>query len=106
MQMPTEDELGNLTESQKEARKAGAKSRTESNATELRTLSENPDAIMALKGPHDLKNLADEIELSYVTITSKAKISESHAKTVLTIHLESLEENESSELPPESEESV
>ena len=61
---------------------------------------------MALKGPHDLANLADEIGLSYVTITSKAKISGSHAKTVLTIHLESPEENESSELPPETKESV
>ena len=105
-QMPTEDELGNLPESQKEARKTGAKTRTESNATELRTFSESPEAIMALKGPHDLANLADEIELSYVTITSKAKISGSHAKTVLTIHLESPEENESSELPSETEESV
>ena len=95
--MPTEDELGDLPESQKEPLKTGAKTRTESNATELRTFSESPEAIMALKGPHDLANLAAEIELSYVTITSKANILGSHAKTVLTIHLESPEEKESSE---------
>ena len=85
--MPTPEDLEKTPEAKKEERLRNATDRVANNTKDLETLSESLEAISALRGPHDLDNPTGEVILSSVTISNKPRITASHAKTVLTIHL-------------------
>ena len=87
-QLPTDEDLVKIPEEQREIAKNRAMERVHGNETNLRAFAENPAAIIALKGPHNLDSLTEAIELSDVTISSDGQALVSHPKTVLTVHLE------------------
>ena len=87
--LPTEEDLENIPPEHREALKEGAAARVTSNTASLEAFSSSPEAIIALRGPHGLDKPIEVSDVASITITSKAKEPGYHAKTVLTIQLES-----------------
>ena len=92
---PSPEELDKTPEDKRADREQKAKARVKRNIERLKELSEDPDSILALKGPHDLDVKVGEKVLPNVTITNKTQIAGRHAQTVLTVQLRNPEHRES-----------
>ena len=90
--LPTEENLENIPEGHRAALIEGAKARVTTNTANLVTFSGSSESIIALRGPHKLDKPIEVSDVASITITSKAREAGYHAKTVLTIHLESPED--------------
>ena len=88
---PTEEDLEKIPEGHRVALREAARARVTTNTANLETFSGSSESIIALRGPHELDKPIEVSDVASITITSKAKEAGYHAKTVLTIHLESPE---------------
>ena len=85
---PSKEDLLQIPDRERESAQSAAKRRVERNANSLRSFSEDPEAILSLRGPHNVEESIALLGGACVTVTKRAKELGYHADTVLTIHLD------------------
>ena len=98
-ELPTSEELEKTPADKREQRQRNAENRAKRNTRNLNAFRDSLEAILAIKGPHNLDNSTGEAYMANVTITNKAQIEGSKARTVqkqvLTIQIQGPEDPES-----------